>query len=115
MKISILEDNDSLRNTLVFILKKNGFHIEEFYNPNHLLKAFDNGKIPDILISDINMHEISGLEILGIIKSKYPNVEVIIMTGNTSDSLREKAHLLGAKTFLLKPFGIKQLLTAIHH
>lgn len=115
MKISILEDNNLLRDSLVFVLKENGLEVEEYYNPNHFLKALDDGSIPDILISDIHMHEMSGLDILGILKIIHPNIKVIIMTGNTSESLRESANFLGAKTFLLKPFEIEQLLSAIHH
>lgn len=95
------------------ILKSHGFYTEEYDDPDQFLKSIDSHAIPDLLISDIHLTEISGLDVLRIVKEKHPQTQVVIMTGNSSQSLKDKARLLGAKAFLEKPFETSQLLETI--
>jgi DNA-binding NtrC family response regulator len=114
MKVAILENNDSLRVAIGLILKNHGFYTEEYFNPYELLKSIECHAIPDILISDIHLSDISGLDVLRMVKIKHPKIQVIIMTGSNSILLKDKAFSLGAKGFLEKPFDVSQLLEVIN-
>ncbi len=69
---------------------------------------------PDILLLDIRMPEVGGLEVLPRIRAKCPMTKVLILSGFPEDELVSKALELGAKGYLLKTLTHKDLLKAIH-
>ncbi|MFC2088701.1 response regulator, partial [Calditrichota bacterium] len=72
----------------------------------------------DLVISDIRMPEISGLDLLVKIKNSYPNTKVIIMTAYGSSEIQEEANQYGCLKYIEKPFEINELrqliINAIH-
>lgn len=69
----------------------------------------------DVIVTDINMPDINGLELLSFVK-KSPNlakIPVLIVTSEGSDRDREKAEALGASGYLTKPFEAEGLVTAV--
>ena len=63
----------------------------------------------DLVITDISMPGMSGIELLAQIRANYPKTEVIIMTAYGSEEKREEALKKGARYYLEKPFEIKEL------
>jgi DNA-binding NtrC family response regulator len=63
----------------------------------------------DLVITDIKMPGMDGLELLSLIKSKYPATEVIVMTAYGSPEKREEALQKGARFYIEKPFEIKEI------
>jgi len=63
----------------------------------------------DLVITDIKMPGMDGLELLALIKSKYPSTEVIVMTAYGSAEKREEALQKGARFYIEKPFEIKEI------
>lgn len=66
----------------------------------------------DLLISDINMPDINGLELLNFVRTsqKYRAVPVLLISTQSSDKNRERGLSLGASAYLAKPFSTEQLL-----
>lgn len=64
---------------------------------------------PDVMVLDLMMPGIDGIEVLRRVKAEHPEVEVIILTGHGSDQEREQAEALGAFAYLQKPANIDEL------
>jgi len=70
-------------------------------------------EVPDVMVLDLRMPGIDGLEVLKKVKKHYPDVQVVILTGHGSDKDREEAERLGAFDYLEKPVNIDTLVTTI--
>jgi DNA-binding NtrC family response regulator len=69
--------------------------------------------VPDVMVLDLKMPGLDGMEVLRRVKRSHPGVEVIIMTGHGSDADREEALRLGAIEYLQKPVDLAQLMDAV--
>ena len=87
------------------------------YSVNREVKSFDNGsdawdyinnpQSADIIVSDVDMPEMDGLELLKRVKKEYPEKKCIIMSGIPTNE--NDARQFGADAFIAKPFGINDL------
>ena len=82
------------------------------YNGEQALEAVSRS-LPDIMVLDLRMPGLDGLEVLRRIKADYPTIEVIVLTGHGSFRDREDCLALGAFEFLQKPVDLKQLAAAM--
>lgn len=71
------------------------------------------GDVPDVMVLDLRMPGLDGLEVLRRVKNTYPHVEVIVLTGRGADQDEEEAKNLGAFAYLTKPVDINQLMDTI--
>lgn len=71
------------------------------------------GDVPDVMVLDLRMPGLDGLEVLRRVKNTYPHVEVIVLTGRGADQDEEEAKKLGAFAYLTKPVDINQLMDTI--
>ena len=109
MKIAIVEDDINMRKSLEIAMSDyKEFEIITFKNAIDALKKLDSSF--DLIITDINMPKMDGIEFVKELNGKY---EVIIMTGNATLSRAIESIQLGVKDFLLKPFDVDTLVAAI--
>lgn len=109
MKIAIVEDDINMRKSLEIAMSDySEYEVVAFKNAKDALKKLDDSF--DLVITDINMPGIDGIELVKTLNGKY---EVIIMTGNATLTRAIESIHLGVKDFLLKPFEIETLITAI--
>ena len=109
MKIAIVEDDINMRKSLEISFEDfKEFEVITFKSAVDALKKLDESF--DLIITDINMPRMDGIEFIKELKGKY---EVIIMTGNATLSRAIESIHLGVKDFLLKPFDIDTLVEAI--
>ncbi len=109
LKLLIVEDDKSALESLIQLLSMDGYSVVGFSNP---LKAFEylkNNDI-DVVISDIKMPEMSGMELLDKIKKSYPEVDVILMTAFGDVNNAVEAIKKGASHYILKPINYEELL-----
>ena len=67
----------------------------------------------DILITDVNMPQLSGIDLAGIVKEKYPDAEILFVSGYDDFEYARQALALSAVWYLLKPVQDDELLTAL--
>lgn len=108
VKIAVIEDNELTRSLLVDVLM---FCVNRkvlsFQNANSAWEHFQKEGNPDLIVSDVNMSEMSGLDLLTIMKKRSPQTVCVMMSG---DRTRETAaRELGADAFLAKPFNLGDL------
>ena len=109
MKIAIVEDDINMRKSLEIAMGDYPeFEIHSFKNARDALKKLDDSF--ELVITDINMPGMDGIEFVKELDGRY---DVIIMTGNATLTRAIESIHLGVKDFLLKPFEIETLITAI--
>jgi DNA-binding NarL/FixJ family response regulator len=103
-KVALVDDHRILLDGLQWIVSQFSFveQVDAFSSGEDLLQALEGGSCFDLIITDIRMTPIDGLELLGRIKSKYPLQKVLIMTMYDSLHLLRDAFLLGAQGFFKK-------------
>ncbi len=101
-KILTIEDEDIVRTNIVSYLEDSGYTVVQAENGKIGLDKFRNEK-PDIVLLDLRMPEMSGLEVLAIIKKEAPEIPVIIVSGTGSIMDAVDALHLGAWDFVTKP------------
>ncbi len=109
MKIFLAEDNRLFRVTLSDELRDAGFDVYEFADARAVLMQARNNK-PDVIVSDIKMPLMSGLELLSVVKRDYKDIAFILMTAYASIDSAVKAMKEGAYDYLVKPFEPEQLI-----
>jgi DNA-binding NtrC family response regulator len=70
-------------------------------------------EVPDVMVLDLRMPGIDGMEVLRLVRKQYPQLEVIIMTGHGSDKDEAEARRLGAFDYLRKPVDINNLMEIV--
>ncbi len=109
MKIAIVEDDINMRKSLEIAMSDyEEFEIKTFKNAKDALKSLDDTF--DLVITDINMPGMDGIELVKTLNGRF---EVIIMTGNATLQRAIESIHLGVKDFLLKPFDVDTLVSAI--
>jgi len=111
-KILIAEDEDITLKHLVAVLKSEGYEASGTQNGQDALRMIE-GEYFDLLITDIKMPGMSGLELLSIVKSKYPDIEVIIITGFGTIGSAVEAIKKGAIDYITKPFDLDELIIRV--
>lgn len=110
-KILIAEDSPTMRSLIVSTVSALGdFEIVEAANGFEALRALPREKV-DLVITDINMPDINGLELVSFIRNNdhYRTTPLFIISTEGSDRDREKGLSLGADAYLTKPFSPTQL------
>lgn len=116
IKVAIAEDQKLFRACLVPIL--NGYdHIEvisEVSNGSELLAHFkQSGEVPDVVILDLTMPEMNGLETTEALKKDYPDVKIIILTVHNEERHIVKMVGMGVNGYLVKNAEIEEVIKAI--
>ncbi|HOV26996.1 MAG TPA: response regulator transcription factor [Pseudobacteroides sp.] len=114
IKVLIIDDQAMLRQSLKFIIEQDpGIKVEATAgNGEDALKLCDQFK-PDVVLMDIMMPVCDGIEGTRLIKSKYPNIKVIILTTFNNDENIKNALQNGAAGYLLKDADPEDLILAI--
>ena len=108
IKILIVDDDESIRNMLSIVLKQEGFIIDLAEDGLSFFKKIKKNKY-DLIISDIKMPDINGMELLRKVKSVNPDIPVIMITAFASTNDAVEAMKFGAEDYIIKPFNIEEL------
>ncbi len=107
-KILVVDDEQSHRTMLKAVLSKEGYDISEADDGISAVKAVENESF-DLILMDIRMSDMDGLEALGQIKKTSPSIPVIMMTAYASIKTAVEALKSGAYDYLTKPLDIDEL------
>jgi two-component system response regulator PilR (NtrC family) len=113
-KILIVDDELSMRDFLAIMLKKEGHEIVAAKNGDAALKAIQ-AEIFDLVITDVKMPGISGIEVLKTVKEISPETVVIMITAFATAETAVEAMKLGAYDYIIKPFKIDELKLVVNN
>lgn len=111
-KIFILEDEIDLNEMIAIELENKGYETNTFYNPKSFIEVFTEKK-PDLLITDLRLPEISGTEIIKMVKKIDVNIPPIITITAYNDVPSQVLYNLGAEAVIYKPFQLHLLTSTI--
>lgn len=107
-EIWIAEDDRSLRWVMEKAIRREDIQVKSFENAEDLLEALDQYQ-PEIIISDIRMPGMDGLELLQRIHADHPDMPIIITTAHSDLDSAVAAYQSGAFEYLPKPFDLEEL------
>ncbi|MEL7655592.1 MAG: HD domain-containing phosphohydrolase [Bacillota bacterium] len=113
-RVLIVDDEKSMRITLSEFLKKEGYEIDSAPDAYTAFQMLGETQY-DIVVTDIIMPRITGIELLEKIREKSQNIQIIIMTGEPTVETAVKAVKSGANDYLTKPIHRDAFLKAIYH
>lgn len=102
--ILVVDDEDLIRNVLSRIITRAGFKTTLVSNGDDALSALEKQKI-SVVLSDMKMPGMSGLELLEKVKEKFPKIPVLVMSGNQSEFNKNNLISAGADGYIEKPFN----------
>jgi DNA-binding NarL/FixJ family response regulator len=114
VRILLADDHVLIRHGIQNIMKKDSRLqvIGEAKNGRELLDFLENSEV-DLIILDISMPDIGGMEVIGIVKSKYPSIKILILTMHKNKQYFYNAMSAGADGYLMKDDSDEELLVAI--
>jgi DNA-binding NtrC family response regulator len=112
LDILILDDEPIVCKRLQSALEKNGYHVETFFESAVALERVAE-KSFDIVITDLKMKGIDGMQFLTTVKENSPRTEVIVITGFATMETAKESFRKGVFDFLAKPFKLGEIQEAI--
>ena len=113
-KILIVDDEESIRESLKLILADH-YELILTDGSEQALDVLENAKDVKIVLLDIKMRKVHGLDVLKEIKAKRPDVKVIMVTGYKSVETAAEASRLGAVGYIVKPFKAEEILNTVRN
>ncbi|MDP1548081.1 MAG: response regulator [Anaerolineales bacterium] len=110
-EVWIVDDDEEMGQAISLMLTLLECNPKHFSSPRPAAQALLAGGQPDLLILDINMPEVSGLDMLEFIRrrSEWKNLPVLMLTSEAADVMVEKALQMGADSYAMKPVTIEEL------
>jgi DNA-binding NtrC family response regulator len=112
LRLLIVDDEEDLVSTMAERLELRGFEVETATSGADALGHVAEGGF-SVLLIDVKMPEIGGLELMAEIKRKHPDLPVILFTGHSSLADAERGIQEGAFGYLMKPIDIDRLIEKI--
>jgi len=112
MQILVLDDEKIVGERLKDSLEKEGHTVEIFINPAAALSRIRE-KVFDVVITDIRMDDIDGIQVLGEVREKSTKTKVIMITGYATLEVARESLTKGAFDFIAKPFKLREIREAI--
>ena len=115
VNIIIADDHGLFINGLQLLLKDvDHLHVTSIaYDGKELMEILQKGSLPDVVLLDINMPRLNGLEAIKYIKRTYPKIKVIILSTYSEEHIIARAKEYGANGYLLKTSSKEELLLSI--
>ena len=111
-KILVVDDEDIVRTSCSRTLSPEGYEVRLAKNGVEGLKMASEERF-DLVLTDLKMPDMDGIEVLRIIREKWPETAVIIVTGYQTVDTAVKAIKLGAYDYIEKPFTPDALISAV--
>ncbi len=111
--ILVVEDEASVANGLKMILNEEGFRVDLAADGHSAMETF-RGEGFDLVVADLKLPDINGMDVLRSIKAEKPSTEAIIITGYPSVETVVESKKLGVRDYLRKPFSENEFLTAVN-
>ena len=114
-KILVIEDEEDLNQTLSFNLENEGYKVTPALKGSEALAILENESPPDLVILDLMLPDMPGLDICRHIRSKenLKNISVIIVTAKGEEVDRVVGFELGADDYIVKPYSVRELMLRI--
>ncbi len=112
MKVLLVDDEEEFVKSLSERLEMRDVKSDVALNGEAALKTLDED-LPDVMVLDLKMPGMDGMEVLRRAKKAYPGVQIIMLTGHGSEKDEKEARRLGVFEYLQKPVSIEKLMKTV--
>jgi DNA-binding response OmpR family regulator len=112
--IAVVDDEPDIVKLITHNLKKEGFSVKEFYDGTSLL-SYVKTTLPDLIILDLMLPELDGLEVCRILKKneRTSSIPIIMLTAKGTETDKVVGLELGADDYIVKPFSPRELVARV--
>jgi len=108
--VLVVEDDDSLQQLTVQILEKLGYVVLAAQSPGKAMELAErHGGEIQLLLTDVVMTEMNGLELVELLLPQYPRMKHLFMSGYPADVIAHRGVLAEGVPFIAKPFTVREL------
>ncbi len=107
-KLLIIDDEKIALKSLLHIMKKEGYEVVGTHNGSNALKLIDEKEF-DVVLTDLRMEKVDGMQILKRCRKLYPDIEVVMITGYATVQSATEAMKKGAYDYITKPFKLDEV------
>lgn len=111
-KVLMVDDEEDFVTTLAKRMKMRDLDSDVALNAEEALQIVEE-EIPDVMVLDLRMPGVDGMEVLRRMRKEYPQVQVVILTGHGSEKDEAEARSLGAFEYLQKPVNMERLIKTL--
>ena len=111
-KVLMVDDEEDFVKTLAERMKMRDLDSDVALDGEQALRIVED-EVPDVMVLDLKMPGIDGMEVLRRVRKAYPQVQVVILTGHGSEKDEAEAKRLGAYAYLQKPVDIEKLIATL--
>lgn len=114
--VLIVDDKTDIRKVVTMILEKEGYYVVNAEDGEQAIRLINEGEHPlviDVIITDIRMPNINGIQAIEYFQREYPSVPLIVLTGFPEVSLATQLLKRGVTDFLVKPVDREKLTAAV--
>jgi DNA-binding response OmpR family regulator len=107
----IVDDDEEMSRAVGLMLNLLDCDTTSFLTVRSAVQSLLTGKMPDLIILDINLPEVSGLDMLEFLRRRpeWKNLPIVMLSSESGDSIVDKALELGADSYVMKPVTIEEL------
>jgi len=111
----MVDDDPDITQAMERMIRLMGYELRAFPNAGMAGMAILRGEKPELILIDVNMPEVSGMELLSFIRSKvgWNNVPAVMVSAETADVAVDEAYRLGADAYLFKPSTLAEVKMAV--
>jgi CheY-like chemotaxis protein len=106
-----VDDDEEMSRAIGLMLKMLDCDVTAFHNVRSAAQLFASGKKPDLLVLDINMPEVTGLDMIEFLRRRpeTKSLPIVMLSSEAADTMVDKAMELGADSYVMKPVTIEEL------
>jgi len=110
-QVWVVDDDEEMNEAIGLMLKVLDCEVTSFHSARSAAQKFLSGKTPQLLILDINMPEVSGLDLLEFLRRRreWKELPIVILSSESADNIVDKALQLGADAYIRKPATVEEL------
>jgi len=112
--VLIVDDSEPIRELIFFFLRENGFIVHEAEDGLNALSTLNQLGGVDLIITDLRMPRLGGLDFIKRVKESYPSTPLLVMSADGGRHLFDEARALGVKECIAKPFSMQTLLSLVY-
>lgn len=115
VSVWIVDDDEEMSHAVSLMLELMQLQVRVYRNARTAARMLLSGARPTIMILDINMPEVSGIDLLEFLRSRreFYDIPIVMLSSETTDVQVEEAYELGADAFVFKPVTMEELKAAI--
>jgi CheY-like chemotaxis protein len=110
-----VDDDENVRSALRLMFRLLNYEFRDFRDPREAIRVLLTGEVPDILFLDINMPQMSGVEVLQFVRSRpeWKHIPILMVSSESEEEYVEQTVRSGADGYVFKPVNMDELRLAI--